>query len=524
MTDHNAGHWDEEAEVIVVGLGGAGAAAALTAHDAGAKVLILEKQASDTPAVTNHTPNTRMCGGIWLCPTDVEAAVQYFEGMVKVANETLDDERKEIIRVLAENMTENDRWMKEMGVEWADTEDELGAELRQVLDRLKFEDGKLLLPDYPELPGAEHMIVRIPRTTGKFRDGAAVFKCFSESIANRNIPVLWQTPAMELVIDSGEVRGVIAQSGGKRLAGKAGRAVILSSGGFEFNEQMKENYLRVHPSHFYGSKANTGDGINMALKAGAALWHMNCASWRGVIKTPQHIFSPAPMMEKGGIYVDKSGSRFACEIGRGHAFGYDLTGYNSAGLRYNRIPFYWIFDEKRMQVDPLASRHGPCNPPGGIPGPDFYEWSKDNRGELEKGWFTRAATLKELAGKIAADPANQGMMSASILQNTVDTYNSHCGNGADPDFGRPDFTLTALNDPPYYAMKLWPGSTATHGGPKRNIKTQVVRPDNTPVPRLYSAGELGAFWGMLSTSGGGTGECYVSGRIAGANSAVEKRW
>jgi 3-oxosteroid 1-dehydrogenase len=64
--------WSEEADVVIVGYGGAGAVAAITAHDAGAKALILEKQSRDTPARTNHTPNTRMSGGNWLCPSDLK--------------------------------------------------------------------------------------------------------------------------------------------------------------------------------------------------------------------------------------------------------------------------------------------------------------------------------------------------------------------------------------------------------------------------------------------------------------------
>ena len=286
---------------------------------------------------------------------------------------------------------------------------------------------------------------------------------------------------------------------------------------------MKENYLRAHPSHFYGNQANTGDGINMALQVGAALWHMNCASWRAVIKTPQLAFS-CNHLPKGEIFVDKRGKRFASEVYRGHAFGYDLIGYETASLRYTRIPLYWIFDEKRKQAGPVASGVGPCNPPGGIPGPAFYEWSQDNEAELAKGWLVKANSLWELANKIAQDPDDQEMMSASALEETVRSYNRYCELGEDLEFGRPRPTLVPLTDPPYYAVKLWPGSTNTQGGPKRNSKAQVVRPDNTPVPRLYSAGELGSFWSMLAQNGGGTGEAYASGRIAGANAALEKRW
>jgi len=79
--------WTEEADVVIVGYGGAGAVTATTAHDAGAKVLILEKQPSDTPTKTRHTPSTRMCGGVWFCPADVDKAISYLEGMVRIARE-----------------------------------------------------------------------------------------------------------------------------------------------------------------------------------------------------------------------------------------------------------------------------------------------------------------------------------------------------------------------------------------------------------------------------------------------------
>jgi succinate dehydrogenase/fumarate reductase flavoprotein subunit len=508
-----------------VGFGGAGIAAAITAHDAGAKVLILEKQAADTKTTTHHTPNTRMCGGLWLCPTDIDAAVEYFESMAQVANETLTGERRDIIRTLAQHLFENDGWMRQMGVEWVEAKEDLGSAWTSVLDLVEFsKDGRLLLPDYPELPGSKCMTLRVPRQTGQFRDGAVVFKSLSDAIAKRGIQVLWQTPARELIFESGEVRGVAVQSEGKRLAIKASRAVVLACGGFEFNEWMKENYLRVHPSYFYGSKANTGDGVNMAINVGAALWHMNCVSWRAVMKTPEFNFSFAPLLELGGIFIDKKGNRFTREIVRGHAFGYDLTAFESMSLRYPRIPFYWIFDEKRMQAGPLATQHGACNPPGGIPGPDFYVWSKNNQIELDKGWFTEAMNFSELAKKIAQDPDNQGMLSTSTLRKTICIYNNSCRLGKDSEFHRPQFTLTPLADPPYYVVKLWPGSTATHGGPKRNYRAQVLDAADNPIPRLYSCGELGSYWGMLTTSGGGIGECFASGRIAGANSITEKRW
>ena len=77
--------WDMEAEVVIAGYGGAGAVAAITAHDAGAKVLVLEKQPNDSPTQTRHTPSIRMSGGGLFWPTDEEQAYLYLEGMTRIA-------------------------------------------------------------------------------------------------------------------------------------------------------------------------------------------------------------------------------------------------------------------------------------------------------------------------------------------------------------------------------------------------------------------------------------------------------
>jgi hypothetical protein len=114
--------WTEEVDVIVVGYGGAGAVTAIAAHDAGARVIILEKQLSDTATETNHTPNTRMSGGAFCGASDREKASLYLEGMVKVANETLDTERKEILNVFAQYLVDNGDWLRSIGVGTGDIE------------------------------------------------------------------------------------------------------------------------------------------------------------------------------------------------------------------------------------------------------------------------------------------------------------------------------------------------------------------------------------------------------------------
>jgi succinate dehydrogenase/fumarate reductase flavoprotein subunit len=153
----------------------------------------------------------------------------------------------------------------------------------------------------------------------------------------------------------------------------------------------------------------------------------------------------------------------------------------------------------------------------------YYVWSFDNREEIDRGWVIRANTIEELAGKISADPDNGGMMSPAALRATMNRYHEHCQTGEDVDFGKPKEWLQSIQDPPYYAVKLWPGGPNTQGGPKRNTGGQSLRVDNTPIPRLYAAGELGSVWGMLYQRGGNIAECIAFGRIAGMNAAAEKK-
>jgi len=228
--------------------------------------------------------------------------------------------------------------------------------------------------------------------------------------------------------------------------------------------------------------------------------------------------------ETASIFVDRQGKRFTNERFKIHAFGYELTNYDAYAMCYPKVPCYWIFDEKRRTLAPLASHNGSCNPPGGVMGDIYYIWDEDNRKEIDRGWILKGNTLEGLANQIWADPDNGELMSPSVLQATVKRYNECCQRGEDTDFHKPKEWLQPLEDPPYYAVKLWPGGPNTQGGPKRNASGQVLRVNNSPIPRLYSAGELGSVWGMLYQAAGNLGECIAFGGIAGTNAAAEKPW
>jgi len=112
------------------------------------------------------------------------------------------------------------------------------------------------------------------------------------------------------------------------------------------------------------------------------------------------------------------------------------------------------------------------------------------------------------------------VMKPADLESSVMRYNEHCKKQEDADFGRPPKSLVSLERPPFYSVALYPAAFNTQGGPRRNAKCQVVDPDNQPIPRLYSAGELGSFWGWMYNGGGNNAEALCTGRIAGRNAAA----
>jgi succinate dehydrogenase/fumarate reductase flavoprotein subunit len=175
-------------------------------------------------------------------------------------------------------------------------------------------------------------------------------------------------------------------------------------------------------------------------------------------------------------------------------------------------PMFMIFDHTHFSAGPLYDAT-PSH--GWTQIVERYEWSADNSVELAKGWVKRADTLAELAAAVGLDGA--------ALESTVVGWNRACQAGLDRDFGR-TLMLTPIGNGPFYAVELSPSMLNTQGGPRRNEKAQIVRPDGTPIPRLYSAGELGSIYSYLYQGTGNIGECLAFGRVAGRHAVAETAW
>ena len=480
--------WDYDADIVVIGTGLAGLSTAITAYDEGAKVFILEKMPQRFEGGTS-----KVSGNLWWAPTNLPDGIAHIRAL---CYGTTDEDS---IEALAEGMFQNTDWVRELGGDPV------------VIQRP---------PRWPELPGSSSVrLYGIKGTVG----GGLLWQLLRENVERRGIEVIYELPAQELIQipETKAVAGVKGVRAAEEIYIKARKGVVLACGGFEFDFEMQRNYQPAWPFYSTGTPANTGDGIKMAEKAGASLWHMNdpsCGEPPFCLLVPE--FDPIPIRitwpGMSYIWVNKRGKRFANEQMESR---YGMGGLKDAicafALHENEhlnIPCFGIFDE-------ALRLKGPLLPPLKFSWFSWYSghaWSKDNSTEIAKGWISKADSIPELAAKMGVNP--------SLLQDTITNYNQGCKMGKDPDFGRPAKDLLPIMGPPFYAGKLWPHLYSTRGGPKRNKHCQVLDYEGKPIPRLYSAGECGSFWGWMYQGGSLLAECMATGRIAGRSAAAEKTW
>jgi 3-oxosteroid 1-dehydrogenase len=486
--------WDYEADVVVVGYGGAGSVTAITAHDAGVKVLMLEKQPADTPTKINQTNSTRTSASCTMHWLDKEEAIRFLKFCSRGA--TPDD----VIEAWAEYAISTKDWLEGIGATLTGTDEPVASEFVDVFD----------------MPGDNHFYRMFHEDMGP-----GLWRTLSSAVGDRGIDILFESPVKELIQDTEtkEVLGVIAEKEGNRIYVKAKKAVVLTCGGFEYDFEALKTFVFGAPCRFYANPGNTGDGIKMAQAVGAALWHMPLIGGRVIPYFPELGHgcmggTPTPF-----ILVTKYGERFLRWRWRSHSACWEATKWDTDLCDFPASPCFSIFDQSAVARPVVTTgRLGPL-------ALGNYAWSEDNSAEIAKGWILKGDTIEELAGVIAQDPDAAGKMKPEVLADTLRRYNEYCANGEDPEFGRDTDTLVPLETPPFYALKMYPGGVNTFGGPKRNAKGLVVNSFDEPIPRLFSGGELGSILGFLYPRGGwNICEVVVSGQIAGKNAAALEPW
>lgn len=473
--------WQGEYDVIVVGYGGAGATASIKAADEGAKVLLLEKAPKG-----EEGGNTRFAlqAVLSIEKENIDKGVEYFKNLRGKYNTPSD----EMIKAYLESASESYDWLKY-----------LGAENIVVFPFQEY-----------ELTGGEAMDAML--IDGEMWT-SALYRTLQLAVEERkdSIDVWYESPGVGLIQDPDTkiIHGVKVDNNGVLLNIRARNGVVLCTGGFENNQQMIQDYLQLPYAYSKAARYNTGDGIKMAMEAGANLWHMsNIAGPDLNVLNPETNTAFAYAIQgreaaelcagfatQNVIFVGADGTRFTDESvlpNHGHVDFHGMWKQMPLSL-----PAYAIFDETARLSQPV-----------------YPTWSEGNVEEIEKGLIIKAGTIKELAKKIGVDPDN--------LQRQIREYNSYCTNKNDPMFKRAKDTLKPIKKAPYYAMELVPSFTNTQGGPERNEKGEVLDIKGNPIPHLYSAGELGSMFSDIYQGSGNLGECVAYGRISGKNAAKIK--
>ena len=486
--------WDEEFDIVIVGAGVAGAAAAVTVatEGQGATCLLAEKMSSPMG-------NTPFSDGSVLFGNDVEALYAYMKEMAGEHATTPD----ETLRVYAEAACGLKDWI--FG--------DLGAnyETSGTSEPTTAEDfGGNSAAEYPEY---EHSY-----SVGKIRlgkgEGAAddepkhIIQHLNKLIAEHADVIDFRCDfgLTDLVRDWATGRVVGAVIGGKNI--KANKGVIMCCGGFEANAQMKADYLSAPWARRIAGRCNEGDGITMCARCGADMWHMN--SCAGFWTSMSAIDSDTCLMrtpKDQGITVGVNGRRFYMDWDTDVSLDWDT------------------FTERDLRMH-VGSRHGHMQFGGEWPhlpmpavtwlfvGAAGYQSILENKmmnitWDPMDGWGYSADTLEGLAETIGV-PAEE-------LVRSVEQWDECCTNGEDVYFHRPASTLNPIGDGPYYALYCPPTMLNTDGGPRRSAKGEILDLDGQPIPHLYSAGEFGSIWANMYQGAGNLGECLAFGRISARN-------
>ncbi len=538
--------WDLEADVIVLGSGGAALTAAISAHDFGAKdVVILEKS-----GMVGGT--TAMSGGMLWIPGNhhqIEAGIDDSDDDIvayldSLAPGQLDPDTlcafmergPEMLRYLEDktpvrfhayaDFPDYQPYMpgaKPDGGRSLDNEAFSFARLGKWATRVN--PSKMAYPLRGSLmeavSGTLDEATLAAREAGDYRGlGQALAGSLFLAVLDRGIPVEFEKRARKLIKDGDRVIGVVAEdANGRDFRARARRGVVIATGGFEWNETLVKAFLRGPLTGPVSVPENEGDGLLMAIEAGAQLGNMQNAWWmQSVLEMkPQHrnakpnyLLGSDERARPGAILVNRAGKRFVNEAANYNAMGKAVVAFEAGTHSYANLPYWLIIDQRYKDKYPTFT-----SPPGSpIP-----------------AYMMQAETLTELAAMAGIDGAG--------LVATVARFNDLVQRGHDDDFNRgdnsydnfymwgdpafeaPHRTLGVIDQGPYYAVKMESGALGTAGGAKVNGDAQVIDWNGSPIQGLYAAGNassavLGeAYGGAGGTLGPGLTFGYIAGRHLG---------
>ena len=566
--------FDHVVDVLVVGSGGGGMAAALTANASGLYALVVEKSSyfGGSTALSG--------GGIWVPGAPAQRREGYSpspEGVVDYLRKITDGLVSEArIRQYVESSPQMLEFLEKLSgwfefvwkPGYADYYPELpgGSELGSTINvppidlrKLGVDEQRLLTPLALTPKGiwlgpkelrsfyrirqswaGKGVLLKLISRMVRARVFGERMAAIGQSLAarlrlamrERDIPLWLDSPMAELLTDAdGSVTGaVVEKDGGKRRIG-ARLGVILASGGFDHDLAWRKEQLPVLESAgsqdwSFGNPAATGDGIRAGQKVGAATELLDEAWWFPAIQWPdgRMQFMLNERMMPAQFVVNGEGRRFINEAAPYMDFGHAMIDGQKSGVTH--IPC-WLITDHRSWNRYVVAGHLPIPK---VPWAPVPTGRKVPRVWLESGVVKAATTWDEMAGKIGV-PAAQ-------FSETARRFNELARQGHDDDFDRgdsvydnyygdptlPNPNLYPLGDPPYYAFRIVLGDLGTSGGLRTDEYARVLRPDDTVVRGLYAVGNTAAPVMGRSYAGAGAtiGPAMTFGFVAAKHIAAQK--
>ena len=485
-----------EADVVVVGAGGAGMTAAITAAGEGKSVVILESQSM----VGGNS--VRATGGMNAGKTVYQDENEFGESAgvektLKTAAEKYAD--NETITALAKTVSEQwaayqanptgyfdsvelmelDTMIGGKGINDPELVETLCANSADAIDWL--DEHGITLHDVSSFGGASVKRIHRPvNAEGKTVSvGSYMIPLLEENCKKAGVQILLNTTANEILTDAnGAAAGIKATGASGETVTVNAKAVVLTTGGFGANLDMVVKYKPELKGFMTTNAAGIqGQGIEMAQAIGAATVDMDQIQIHPTVEANTAALITEGLRGDGAILINEEGQRFIDEVGTR-----DVV---SAAEIAQTGSYSWLVVDQAM-----------------------VDASSVIQGYIKKGYTVTGATYEELGKAMGVD--------AAAFAETMDKWNGYVEAKNDPDFGRTSFA-NPLNTAPYYAVKVTAGVHHTMGGLKINANTEVLNEKGEVIPGLFAAGEVtGGVHGANRLGGNAVADFTVFGRIAGA--------
>ena len=485
-----------DADVVVVGAGGAGMTAAITAAAEGKSVVILESQSM----VGGNS--VRATGGMNAGKTVYQDENEFGESAgvektLKTAAEKYAD--NETITALAKTVSEQwaayqanptgyfdsvelmelDTMIGGKGINDPELVETLCANSADAIDWL--DEHGITLHNVSSFGGASVKRIHRPvNAEGKTVSvGSYMIPLLEENCEKAGVKMMLDTTATEILTDAnGAAVGVKATGASGETVTVNAKAVVLATGGFGANLDMVVKY-KPELKGFMTTNAPgiQGQGIEMAQAIGAATVDMDQIQIHPTVEANTAALITEGLRGDGAILINEEGQRFIDEVGTR-----DVV---SAAEIAQTGSYSWLVVDQAMA-----------------------DASSVIQGYIKKGYTVTGATYEELGEAMGVD--------AAAFAETMEKWNGYVEAKNDPDFGRTSFA-NPLNTAPYYAVKVTAGVHHTMGGLKINANTEVLNEKGEVIPGLFAAGEVtGGVHGANRLGGNAVADFTVFGRIAGA--------